>query len=39
MSPKLGPRLSLVCSKIPRVLYVMNFLSYVLDFGGPEVSS
>ena len=30
--------LSLVCSKIPRVLYVTNFSSYVLDLGGPKVN-
>ena len=30
---------SLVCSKILRVLYVTNFLSYVLDLGGPKVNS
>ena len=30
---------SLVCSKISRVLYVTNFLSYVLDSGGPKVNS
>ena len=31
--------LSLVCSKILRVLYVTDFSSYVLDFGGPKVNS
>ena len=29
----------LVCNKILRVLYVTNFLSYVLNFGGPKVNS
>ena len=28
-----------VCSKFARVLYVTNFLSYVLDLGGPKVNS
>ena len=30
---------SLVCNKTLQVLYVTNFLSYVLDFGGPKVNS
>ena len=34
-----GLDFSLMCSKILRVLYVTNFLSYVLDFGGPKVNS
>ena len=29
----------LVWNKILRVLYVTNFLSYVLDLGGPKVNS